>query len=447
MRTHQRRLHRGAIIGGTAATLAVLATGLIPVAAQVIGDPLGLISVGTSGESTSGTVLAVSNGGNAAGGTNGAGVSTSGTATGGLVAASGTGCAVTGPTYANAPVAVSGTGCAGGAGTTVSGTGSSCGTGLVGVSATGYSCGFVAASGTGRSLGAYSVDGDGEVRAEGQQISVWTGATVAPTPDQLQDPNYITQNTASATTLATKNQNIASIMPSVVKDLATMATSTSVTSPTTMTASSCNPDGSGCPGPYKVLSGSYPGGWWFEQMQQTDYTCGPAATNEVLSNLYNEADTESQIARLEKTSSNGGTVFDNARTTSNDLFKQHGSGYNYFSIEYVGTDMTKLMGLITWDVWYGPFNDGHGNGVILDVKPDTLSWWRSAGYHSPAGHYFSSFGYDHAGGGRLRIFDQFNWYALNHRSGTDPVYGEHWATLAEMKTAMDGGQPFGQILW
>lgn len=452
MHTNRKRLKKGALVAACAGTLAILGTGLVPVAAQIIGDPLGLISIGTSpSDNPSATVLAVSPGGSASAST-GAGVSTTGSASGGLVAASGTGCASNGSTFATAPVAASATGCASGGGTAVSGTGTACGTGVVGLSVTSDSCGFVATSGTGRAAGTYSVDHDGEVTAEGQQISVFTGAQLAVTdPSQVQDPNYVLANTVSATEAATKEQNVALIMPVVDEDLVTMA-GLPVAASGARATSSCNPDGGGCPGPYKVLSGtsspSAPGGWWFEQWQQHDYTCAPAATNEIVSNLYNEPDTESQIAGLEKTSSDNGTSFKNIPPAANDLYKSHGAGFNYFSSSDVGTDTTKLMGLATWDIWYGPHSDGRGNGIILDVKPDTLSWWQKAGYHSPAGHYFSAFGYDHSGKGRLDIFDQFNYHALTGRSAsTDPVYGEHWATLAELSASMSKGAPFGEVIW
>ncbi len=459
MRQRSRLLSKVSLICLTAGAAAGLASGLIPAFAQVIGDPLGLFSVGTSGESTSGTVLAVSNGGSANGGADGAGVSTTGTGSGGLAGASasggasgsvaavsGTGCASNGSVFADVPVAVSGTGCANSFGTAVSGTGAANG-GLLGVSGTGTSTGLLSASGTGGSVGTYSADGRGEVRAEGQQVTLWTGALAAPTsPDQLLDPTFVAANTPSATEMATKNQNVALIMPVVLQDLATMTGLAATPSTPARSTSSCNPDGGGCPGPYKVLGGSGFGGWWFEQWQQTDSTCGPASTNEILSNLYNEGDTESQIADIEH--GHNGTTYTNIPPAENSLFRSHGGGYNYFSAEYVGTDTSKLMGLLTWDVWYGPYNDGRGNGLILDVKPDTLPWWQAAGYHSPSGHYFSAFGYDHSGGGKVMIFDQFNYYALTGRNpANDKVYGNHWATLPQISGAMSQGQPFGEVIW
>jgi hypothetical protein len=88
-----------------------LGAGLLHALAQVIGDPLGYVSVGTAGESTSASYLAVSNGGNATAET--AAVSNGGTANAPLSVSNGGG-AGTGPNiyglYYPADVAVSTTG-------------------------------------------------------------------------------------------------------------------------------------------------------------------------------------------------------------------------------------------------------------------------------------------------------------------------------------------------
>jgi len=436
-----RRLKRGGIIFMSGGVLAILATGLIPVAAQVIGDPLGLVSVGTSGESTSGSVLAVSNGGNANGGADGAGVSTTGTgsgglagasagsANGGLVAVSGTGCASNGNVFANVPVAISATGCSSSFGTAISGTGTASG-GLVGVSGTGNSSGLVAISGTGTPSGTYSADSNGEVAAEGQQLSVYTGAELGgpQSPDQVLDPTYVATWTTPPQEIAAKEQAAANIAAAVAYNMATGAAGGASTRSNTQ----CPPGG--CVPVAETLPWS---GW----AQQTTSTCGPSSTQHVLSNLYGEGASEYHIADLEH--GHNGTSFGNIPPVMNNLFVNDGGGYRFFSADNVRGAPNTLMNYLTQDIVYGPQN-GKGNAVIYDVQPTDFPWWQ--GLSSPDGHYVVGNGYDHRSGGQVSIWDEYDISKFYSHYPRNP-YGQHTTTLANLEAAMNHGGPFGEMIW
>jgi hypothetical protein len=433
---NKKRLGRGGFVIGAAGTLAVLATGLIPVAAQVIGDPLGLISIGTSGESTSGSVLAVSNGGNASGGTNGAGVSTSGTATGGLVAASGTGCAVTGNTYAYAPVAVSGTGCAGGQGTTVSGTGTACGSGLVGVSAANTSCGFVSVSGDGPASGTYGVDGWGDVTAEGNSVNgsnlatningqamEEAGVAYHPVDDQVQWVGW----EPPADVVQAKETQLASVEPVVVQMLAECAAGCAATAANIASNQ-----------PPRSLSVGVP-----QTHQNTNYTCGPSSTRiavwAVTGTDPGEGTAESYsngrwgggsgLAREENDHVGDGTAAGAVAHTAYSHVPQ--TGYEWEAKTKHSAD---LMSIVVTDMYYGSPKGATYVPVILDMSPnpngrsdaDTdqsyMKYWSG---HTSDGHYTIIHGYDTRNAGQLEIFDEFD---PGYGAGRAP-YGDHWVPL------------------
>jgi hypothetical protein len=100
-----------------------LATGALHAVAQVIGDPLGLVSIGTANENTSATALAVSNGGSSSAYV---AASNGGNATGVFFAAAVGGGRAQATTFGIGSAAVSPTGQAYGASFGVSGTGTSC---------------------------------------------------------------------------------------------------------------------------------------------------------------------------------------------------------------------------------------------------------------------------------------------------------------------------------
>jgi hypothetical protein len=479
MHINKKRLGRGAFVVMSAGTLAVLATGLLPVAAQVIGDPLGLISIGTSGESTSGSTLAVSNGGNASGGTNGAGLSTSGTATGGLVAASGTGCAVTGNTYAYAPLAVSGTGCAGGQGTTVSGTGPACGSGLIGVSLADASCGLVAISGDGNPNGTYSANGSGAIRAEGNSLDTTNlavtsgaaglgieeeGVSYRPVDDQLQ---YVGSH-PPADVMAAKEAGLASVTPIVNAELAACQAGcplgATVTTPR-YTAGTC----STCPAPHSmslvIPSNQY--------RQFTNYTCGPSATRmaawfitgsdpgEGTAETYRGHNTwsgGSGVAGTEATHGPMDSAGDGSGTDVGGVV--HGLGVyapngGYWSHDQP-TDAAGLMDIVVTDVAYGAQasssnpNPASNELVVLDTAPNPyklksangviLGYWAG---HQSGGHYIPVHGYNMASGGQLELFDEFDPSMGSFRA----PYGDHWVPLTEAYNSMhQKGMP-GTVIW
>jgi hypothetical protein len=477
MNMNRKRLKRGALVVSTAGSVAILATGLIPVAAQVIGDPLGLISVGTSSQDNpSGSVLAVSNGGNASGGTNGAGVSTTGTATGGLVAVSGTGCAVTGNTYAYAPVAASGTGCAGGQGTVVSGTGPACGSGLVGVSVYQSSCGFVAVTGDGPASGTYSVNGSGAISAEGNSLDTGSLAVSAPgtlvmdeagvawrpVDDQLENVGY----EPPADVTAGKAVALASIMPMVTAEMAQCAVSCTYASTVTTsrgTFSSC----STCPTPSR---GSLPLPAVSNFHQNTSYTCGPSATRFAAWYINNSDPGEGTPERYQGNGHwGGGSGIAGYEHTHNETHPGdvvHGLG-NYASrggywTEHQPKDADHLIGIVVEDVNYGatqsqsnpnpapnmypillavPNASGHKDGNVQqadqkDPGNTYLHYW--SGYSSN-GHYIPVKGYDLHSGGKLELYDEFD---PSYGNGTGP-WGDHWLPLVQGWNAMHGGL----IIW
>jgi len=471
MHASKRRLTRGAIIGSAAATVAVLATGLLPVAAQIIGDPLGLISIDTGGQGTSASLLAVSNGGSASGGTEGAGVSTTGTATGGLVAASGTGCAVTGNTFAFAPVAVSGTGCAGGQGTTVSGTGTACGSGLVGISGQDASCGLVAISGDGNASGTYSVNGSGAISAEGNSLDTGSlglnvqgvvtedeaGVAWRAVDDQLNDVGY----EPPADIMQAKAAAVAGITPIVTAELAECAVSCAAASTTTVTPrftlSSC----STCPTPSRE-SLAIPSSTFH---QNRSYTCGPSATR-LLSWFINGSDPGEGTPESYQGHGNwgGGSGVAGYEHTHNETHPGsviHGLG-NYASrggywAENQPGDMDHLMSIAVDDIAYGAQqtssnpNPAPNEYFILLSVPNAngrrdpqndpgntfLHYW--SGYTSD-GHYIPVRGFDLHGGGSLELFDEFD---PSYGNGTGP-WGDHWVPLVQAYNAMKNG---GETIW
>lgn len=479
MQINRKRLRRGAFVLSGAGTLAVLATGLIPVAAQVIGDPLGLISIGTSNsDNPNGSVLAVANGGNANGGT-GAGVSTTGSASGSLVAVSGTGCANTGNTFAFAPLAVSGTGCAGGQGTTVSGTGTACGSGLIGVSLVDASCGFVALSGDGTPSGTYSVDGSGAISAEGNSFDTTNGGVTAgalginpeelgvayrPVDDQVQWATFEPPADVTAQKLAA----LASITPIVTAELAECQVScpagTTITTPR-YTLSTC----STCPTPSK-MSLAVPSSTYF---QKTGYTCGPSSS-EFAAWFINQSDPGegtaeayqgnnrwaggSGLAGTEATHApKSRTNWDGAGTDLGGVV--HGlSVYaprgGYWTSHQPG-NLNDLMNIVVQDVAYGAqqtsgnTNPAPNEYVILDGAPNPakksnndgtyLSYWSG---HSSQGHYIPVHGYNLAGKGQLEFFDEFDPSNGNHAA----PWGDHWVPLTEAWAFMHNGYA-GNVVW
>lgn len=416
----------------TALAAPVVATTL---AHAQVGDPLGLVGIDPSGQGASGSVLSVSNGGTASnacpGGQPvcaGAAVSTTGQASGSLVGASGTGSAQGGS------VAVSGTGTP--------------------------------------SSGTLAADGNGELSVQGQQITVYTGAALAPT--RPQDPAYIAANSLTPDELAAKEAAVAPYEQAAayylgqrvgtVGQVANQALSAlpptgmtgSVNCPPTVCAASMPVPDTGacppqppCPAYVKVLQGTGYGGWGTETWQQSKNWCAPASTWEVLTNLYGETDTQAQVASLEN--SDSGTYYTSVPTTMNDLFKSHGSGRrNWYEADNVKGDPNSLMGHLMFDIDVGPYGNGVGSGVIFDVKPDTLPWWR--GYSSLYGHYFDGRGYDTSGGGWVYIFDVFNYGAVYRNDSTGTVqpgpYGDHVATLAQLMDAMPKpSPPYGIMIW
>ncbi len=473
----KKRLKRGALGLSAAGTLAVLATGLIPVAAQVIGDPLGLISIGTGGsDNPSGSVLAVANGGNASGGTNGAGVSTSGTATGGLVAASGTGCAVTGNTYAYAPIAVSGTGCAGGQGTAISGTGTACGSGLVGVSAQNSSCGLVAISGDGPANGTYSANASGNISAEGNSLDTGSLAVTAqgvggedesgvawrPVDDQLQNVGY----EPPADIVQAKVAALASIEPIVAAELAQCEVSCPAVATTTTsrsTFSSC----STCPAPSKyqlaIPSSTF--------KQNTSFTCGPSATR-FAAWFMNGADPgegtpEQYYGNGRWGGGSGVAAYEHTHNETHLGDVVHGLGYyaprgGYWT-DNQPSDMNHLMSIVVQDIAYGAQqtqsnqNPAPNEYVILLSVPNPGPKGRNDAdtdmgylytYVNPNtgkaitsdGHYIPVRGYNLANGGSLDIFDEYD------PSGNESwgPWGDHWVPLQEMYNIMHHG---GATIW
>jgi hypothetical protein len=434
MQKNRHRLRRGAFVFVGASTVAVLATGLIPVAAQVIGDPLGLISVGTSGESTNASALAVSNGGNASAGT-GAGVSTTGSASGSLAAVSGTGCASTGNTFAFAPVAASGTGCAGGQGTTVSGTGTACGSGLVGVSAGGDACGFAAIAGN-RASGTYYADGYGEAAAEGNPLVGNTGVSPIyspPTADQIQ-------------ATAAKAPELAKFMPSVVENLALGAASTA-SLPTTLTSPVVSvgvvrPNFQTCPQFATCSNYNAPPSYQASQPltnQKNYWSCGSAATEIWWWMKFGSDPGESRFYQEEQDyNSQGqhtGTSTGQIAQTIDDQ-----EGHRDMGQSDPNPDTSHLQGMVVTDEWE------YNEDVIANVNTGDLAYWNSPdGTPHAYGHMITFYGYDSDGGGHLYIADTYdskNWWS---NPNWDP-YGYHPVLTSVVSTAI-GDSIDKDVVW
>lgn len=426
MQMNKTRLRRGAFVFAGASTVAVLATGLIPVAAQVIGDPLGLVSIGTSpSDNPSASVLAISNGGNASAST-GAGVSTTGSASGSLVAVSGTGCANTGNTFAFAPVAASGTGCSGGQGTTISGTGTACGSGLVGVSAGGDSCGLVAVAGD-RASGTYYADGYGEAAAEGNPIIGNTG--VAP----VNSPPTVEQLEASAA----KEPELAKFMPSVLQNLATGAASTA-SAPTTLTGPILGPpvvrpQFQTCPQFATCSSYNAPSSYQASQPitnQKNYWSCGSASTELWWWMKYGTDPGESTFYQQEQDYDNQGhhtgTSAGQIAQTIDDR-----EGHPDMGQSKANPDGSQLQGMVVTDGWE------YNEDVIANVDTGDLAYWNSPnGTPHAYMHFVTMYGWDSSGGGHVYIADSYrstDWYSSPNWN----PYGYHPVLSSVAASAVD----------
>ncbi|HXA27940.1 MAG TPA: hypothetical protein VN193_04255 [Candidatus Angelobacter sp.] len=419
MHVNRKRLRRGALIVSGAGTLAVLATGLLPVAAQVIGDPLGLISIGTSSsDNPSGSVLAVSNGGNASGGT-GAGVSTTGSASGSLVAVSGTGCANTGNTFAFAPVAASGTGCAGGQGTTVSGTGDGCGTGLVGISAAGDSCGLVAVAGD-RASGTYYADGYGQAGAEGNDLVGNTGVSLIYTP-----PSAI-----QIQSTAVKEQALAQTMPAVLQNLASHATNGVASSP----ASSACCTNSVRPST-TTSDHNPPDSYAFPSMPQTYqkayWSCGSAATELWWWAKYGSDPGESTWYQSEQTYQNGKHAGTSTGLIADAIDNRE--GHTDMGQSQQSPTADTLQGMVETDEWE------YTEAVIANVDTGDLSYWDSSnGTPHAYGHMVTLYGWDSNAGGHIWFDDT---YDTSRTPGAGQQnynpFGTHLVSSAQAAAAVD----------
>lgn len=222
------------------------------------------------------------------------------------------------------------------------------------------------------------------------------------TGDVLVPDATLASELPDAAALLEKEQAYLALLPAVTYNLSVLATAAAAASPT---RPGC-PDGT-CIAPQGKLTVNGP-----IHPQDTGFTCGPAASRNMIEWLTGTDLGEAALRAEEHTDDYGATTWWHLRNALN----------NHLTHEYEGLKVanpTELMGRVTTDI------SRYRVPVVMYVRLEELSYYNG----HPGGHYNVAFGYNHAGGGFIKIADQ-----------NDPT---HWRPGINMQKYCRGCQPYG----
>lgn len=225
---------------------------------------------------------------------------------------------------------------------------------------------------------------------------------------------------------------LAQAAPGVSYNLAVLATSTpNLGTDTTQGAPGGCPDGSCIPSRKSVpVRGPI-------LRQETDFTCGPSSARNIVLWLTGTNVPEATLKTEMKTTDS--TYWVELRRELNE--RQNHTDYigsnpydGDLPIQSPGDLMQRASASVHYD----------GVPVILNVAMEGLEY-----YNGHVGKHFNmSYGYDHAGGGYIKIADEWDptyvGYSLS-RYGNENPYGYHAERLATAYTAVKGNKSL--IIW
>ncbi len=150
------------------------------------------------------------------------------------------------------------------------------------------------------------------------------------------------------------------------------------------------------------------------------YTCGPAATRNMIQTLTGRNITEATYATWEKTTSSNGTYIGDIASALNTHFSTTGSW-----AVYAMTSTTLLKGYVINDTYTD------GMGIIEHVDTGYLSFFN--GKH--LGHYDMIYGYS-SSGGYIKIAEEWDPIYVHGSSSYGNPFGTHSEPVANVYSAI-----------